>query len=224
MRHRAEGRRFLPAGLARRLRRPTGPARSPKPPVDAADGALMTVLDALDDTLQGERVSVAHIAARLGERSFAPLLLVPAMILVTPVSSIPGMPTTGAAIIALVTVQMLAGRRSLWIPGALGRRSVSADSLGHAVDWLRRPAGWIDRHVRPRLTYLARRPLSYAALLTCLAVTLVMPLMEFVPMLATVAASAITLFAIGLMTFDGAFIIAGYSFIALGAGLATLVV
>ncbi|MBK1635308.1 exopolysaccharide biosynthesis protein [Rhodovulum adriaticum] len=178
------------------------------------------VLDRLVASIQGERVSVAEIVAGLGERSFAPLLLLPALILVSPVSSIPGMPTMGALIMALVSAQMLVGRSSLWLPRRLARRSIAADRMCRAVKWLRRPAGWIDRHVRPRLVHLARRPLSHVALLTCLGVTLVMPLMEFVPMLATVAATAITLFAIGLMTLDGAYIIAGYAFVGVGVALA----
>ncbi|TCP60349.1 hypothetical protein EV663_11028 [Rhodovulum bhavnagarense] len=178
------------------------------------------VLDRLVASIQSDRVSVAEIVQGLGERSFAPLLLLPALILVSPVSSIPGMPTMGALIMGLVTVQMLFGRSSLWLPRTLARRSIPARRMCRAVKWLRRPAGWVDRHVRPRLLRLTRQPLSSVALLTCLAVTLVMPLMEFVPMLATVAASAITLFAIGLMTLDGAYIIAGYAFVSAGVALA----
>ncbi|MBN2907419.1 MAG: exopolysaccharide biosynthesis protein [Rhodobacteraceae bacterium] len=180
------------------------------------------VLDALVASIRGDRVSVAEIVAGLGERSFAPLLLLPALILVSPISSIPGMPTMGGLVIGLVAVQMIFGRSSLWLPAALARRSVSARKMCKAVKWLRRPASWIDRHVHPRMVRLATRPFSCVALMVCLAVTLVMPLMEFVPMLATVAASAITLFAIGLMTLDGAYIVAGYAFIGLGVGLAVL--
>lgn len=194
------------------------------PPENADPGAVTQVLEALQAAVSGERVSVRNIVAKLGERSFAPLLLLPAMILVSPISSIPGMPTFGALVIFLVTIQMLLGRRHLWLPGFLARRTIDTRRLDQAISWLRRPAGWIDRHVHRRFSYLSLRPFSHVALLTCLAVTLVMPLMEFVPALATVAATAITLFAIGLLTFDGVFIIAGYAFIGLGLALASLFV
>lgn len=197
-----------------------GPAADVAPSTVAQALTVNAVLDRLLASIAGERVSVAEIVAGLGERSFAPLLLLPALILVSPISSIPGMPTMGALIIGLVTVQMLLGRSSLWLPGALARRSIPAKRMQLAVKWLRRPAGWVDRNIRPRLVHLARRPLSYIALLVCLCVTLTMPLMEFVPALATVAASAITLFAIGLMTLDGAYIIAGYAFVGMGVALA----
>ncbi|KGB83284.1 hypothetical protein JT55_02950 [Rhodovulum sp. NI22] len=187
-------------------------------------GSITEVLEALLDASNDDRVTVRQIVEKMGERSFAPLLLIPAMILVSPVSSIPGMPTFGAIIIALVTVQMLLGRKHLWLPEKLAERSITADRLERAVNWLRKPAAWIDRHVHQRLCYLTFRPLSHFALLTCLAVTMVMPLMEFVPALATVAAFAITLFAIGLMTRDGVFVIGGYGFTGLGVLAATLII
>lgn len=196
-------------------------------PVDEV-GAVTRVLDVLEnaaDESSGEgRVPVAAIVAGLGERSFAPLLLVPALILVTPISSIPGMPTLGALLIGLVTAQMLLGRRSIWLPRWLGRRSIRRARLKAAIRAARPAARWIDRRVRLRLRLLTRRPLSYFPLLTCLAITLVMPLMEFVPALATVAAFAITLFAIGMMTRDGIFIIVGYAFVGGTVALAGIIV
>lgn len=188
------------------------------------DHSVTAVLDSLLRAGADGRISLRQVVGQLGERTFAPVLLIPAMILVSPISSIPGMPTMGALVMALVTVQMLLGRRHLWLPERLAQRSMSLDRLERAVAYLRKPARWIDRHIHRRFTYLARRPLSYIALLTCLAVTMVMPLMEFVPALATVAAFAITLFAIGLMTLDGAFIIAGYVFVGLGVLLAAALI
>jgi len=190
-------------------------------------GAVTRVLDALEtvaDAAGEERVRVVAIVAGLGERTFAPLLLVPALILVTPISSIPGMPTLGALLIALVTAQMLLGRRSIWVPRWLGARGIRRARLKAGIRAVRPATRWVDRHVRLRLRFLTRRPLSYVPLLTCLAITLVMPLMEFVPALATVAAFAITLFAIGMMTRDGIFILAGYAFVGGGVALAGIVV
>ncbi|MHC0052133.1 exopolysaccharide biosynthesis protein [Actibacterium sp. D379-3] len=190
----------------------------------AAPETISDVLDTLADVSTGERVSVREIVESMGERSFAPLLLVPAMVLVSPISSIPGMPTLGALVMSLIVVQILLGRDYLWLPEVLARRSLPSDRMERAVNWLRKPAAWIDRHAHQRLPYLTIRPLSYIALLTCLAVTLVMPLMEFVPALATVAAFAITLFAVGMLTRDGLFVIGGYSFVGLGGLLATVII
>jgi hypothetical protein len=178
------------------------------------------VLDRLDEAGDGERVSVADIVAELGDRSFAPLLLVPALLMVSPISSIPGTPTMSGAVIALIVVQMILGREAVWLPRFLRDRSLPAHRLDQAVAWLRRPAGWLERIIRPRLGWLTRRPFSYVVLATCFAITLVMPVMELLPAFASIAAFAISLFAIGLLARDGVFVLVGFAVVAAGAAVA----
>ena len=76
--------------------------------------------------------------------AIAPLILVPALILITPISGIPGLPTLGAVLMILVTVQKLMGRNHLWLPGWLTRRNVAGERLRNSVDWLRTPARWVS--------------------------------------------------------------------------------
>jgi hypothetical protein len=97
---------------------------------------------------EGETVSVGDIVEEIGGDAFGPLLLVPALFLVTPVSGVPGMPTIGSLIISLIAVQIVLGRDSLWLPGFLTRREMKKDRLDKALSWLRKPAGWIDWSVR----------------------------------------------------------------------------
>jgi len=56
------------------------------------------------------KVSVSDIQDKIGQRSFGPFLFVPALIEISPVGGIPGVPTMLALIIALFAVQMLFGR------------------------------------------------------------------------------------------------------------------
>jgi hypothetical protein len=179
--------------------------------------AISDVLDDLESAGGEERVSVGDIVEAMGERSFAPLLLVPALLMVSPISTIPGTPTLSGAIIGLIAAQMIAGRSALWLPRILRERAVSTARMERAVGFLRRPVAWVERLVRPRLAWLTASPARYAVLLTCLGITLVMPLMEFVPALASIAAFAIALFAIGLLTRDGLFVCAGYGVVVAGA-------
>lgn len=178
--------------------------------------AVSEVLDALEASGAGERVTVRALVEGLGDRSFAALLLVPGLLMVSPVSGIPGAPTAAAAIVALIVVQMLAGRRSLWLPRLLAERSLPARRLRGAVAMLRPPVGRVERLMRPRLGWLARRPWSHLALGACLAVTLTVPLMEVLPFLATTAGLAISLLAAGLLVRDGAVMLAGYGVILAG--------
>jgi hypothetical protein len=178
----------------------------PEPPRN-----LIDILDALDDVDQGEWVSVGDILQEIGTRSFAPLILVPALILVSPLSGIFGLPTIGATLIFLITIQKLAGARHVWLPGFLKRRRVKADGLHKAIGWLRRPCAWVDRHTHRRLTILVSRPANFAVLFTILAITMIIPALEFLPMVTSFFAGAIAYFAVGLLARDGLFTILGYA-------------
>ena len=181
---------------------------------------LSGVLDALEDVAEGDSVTVSEIVDAMGERSFATVLLVPALIMVSPLSGIPGSPTIAGTLFALISIQMLMRRDSLWLPGFIGRLSVRADRLAKALDWLRKPAGWVDPVIRRRLTVLTDRPASYVALLCCIGLALTMPPMELLPFAASFASGAVALFATGLMARDGVFILLGYVTV---AGLIALV-
>src|SRR5688500_9271169 len=84
--------------------------------------ALLDELDRVAAT-EGPKVSVGEVYRAIGERSFGPLLLLAGLLGMTPVSAIPGAPTTLAVITVLITVQLLFGRRTLWLPSQIGRAS-----------------------------------------------------------------------------------------------------
>jgi hypothetical protein len=192
--------------------------RVPAAPDEDHAGAVTRVLDTLEAASADgpATLTVGEIVERMGTRSFAPLLLVPALVMVSPVSTIPGTPTLSALLIGLVAVQALLGRRQLWLPGILRRRRIPAARLERAVAFLRRPVGWVEPIMRPRLGILAVPPGSHVALLVCLAITIVMPIMEFLPIVASVAATAIALIAAGLLARDGVLVAAGYGVASIG--------
>ncbi|QRF67648.1 exopolysaccharide biosynthesis protein [Ponticoccus alexandrii] len=174
--------------------------------------------ESLDDLLkamrpeQGDlRVSVEDVLRRVGAGSFPAVILVPAIVLVSPISGIPGTPTLAGMIVLLCAVQALVGKKHLWLPGFLRRRSVSAARMLRAVEWLRRPAGWMDRHAHNRLRLLVSgpaKPLAYAA--TAL-VAVSWPLLELLPFFTSFSAGAVAMVMFGLMTRDGAYALAGYA-------------
>ena len=185
---------------------------------------LSAILDALDRAANRQRVTVQMILKELGERSFAPLLLVPALLLVSPLSGIPGVPTVGSIVMGLIVVQSLVGRQHIWLPDMLMRRHVSGKRLLRSVSWIRKPAAWVDRHTRRRLSWLTRWPLKLIPLLIALAICAVLPLLELLPFVTSTGAFAITLFAIGILTRDGLFVLAGFAFTGSLAGLAVYLV
>ena len=184
----------------------TPPMASPRPDIRS----LSDILDALDTAADGNTVSVRDIMAEVGLRSFAPTILVPALILVSPLSGIFGLPTIGAVFIFLITVQKLAGRDHVWLPGMLMRREVRASRMRKAIGWLRRPSRWIDDRTHQRLSPLVSRPANIVTLSVILGITLVIPFLEVLPMVTSIFAGAIAMFAIGLLARDGLFTLLGY--------------
>ncbi len=88
------------------------------------------ILDALDELAdKQDRVSLGDVIEAFGNRSYGPFLLLPALVDISPVGSIPGLPTVLACVILLTAVQMVLGRKHLWLPGFLRNRSVKADGL-----------------------------------------------------------------------------------------------
>jgi hypothetical protein len=165
--------------------------------------ALSEVLDQLEEAVDGDSVPVGRIVEGLGHHSFAALMLVFALISTSPASAIPGVTAVVAAIVLLLVVQMIAGRKCVWLPGFVTRRELAADKLCKGIGWLRKPVRFAERFLHPRLGFVYRRPWLYLPLILILGLTLFMPFMEAIPTSGSIASAVIALFAAGLLTRDG---------------------
>ncbi|MCR9107673.1 exopolysaccharide biosynthesis protein [Marivita sp. XM-24bin2] len=197
----------------------------------AAPRSLTDLLDTLDPdnpaTGVEERKHDAHdgltiqdMLDRVGVRSFGAALLVPSLILVSPLSIIPLMPTIGGLVILTISIQAFFGRSHLWLPRFLASRRLTGPQLKRAVTYLRKPAAWLDRKSRHRLRFLSRPPMDRIALLSVMVVAATWPFLEILPMFTSVSAGGIALVAFALMVRDGFVLIAGY--IVLGFSLAVV--
>jgi len=175
--------------------------------------SLSGVLSAIRKAARNDSLSVEDVLVEIGDRSFATALLVPALILVSPISGIPGTPTIGALIVILIVSQWIIGRDHLWLPGFIMRRRVKSERMHRALAWFDGPAAFIDRNTYTRLTILTSGPLAVVPLLTVLAIAATWPLLELLPLVTTIGAFAVSLFAFGLMTKDGAYVVLGYVFV-----------
>lgn len=187
-------------------------------PVTRRDN-LMRLLDQLEHETGDGQVSVRDVLELLGPRAFTPMLLVPCLALVSPVSAVPGVPSFLSLLVGLVAVQMVFGQTRIWLPVFLLDRAIDATRLRRAVGAMRRPVAVVDPWINERLTWLADKPANLPALLIFCTVSFLMPLIEFVPFLTSTLASAMTLFAIGLFARDGLFMLAGYTLVSVGVVL-----
>lgn len=165
-------------------------------------------LEQLLDHLQqvgGEQdeVQVGDLVDAVGRRSFGPLLLVAGLVPLSPLSGIPGVPTVAGVAIATITVQLLLGRESFWLPAWVERKKIGRQRLEKTIAVLRRPARFVDRFLRPRLEGLTRSVGVYTVALLCMLIAILMPPLELVPFSTSLAGAAVTTFGLALIASDG---------------------
>lgn len=166
---------------------------------------------------EGECVSLADVLDALGSRTYGPFLVVLGLLIVSPIGDIPGASALLAAVVALVAAQLLLRRKRPWLPDWMLRRSVRSRLLERSLRWLEKPAGFIDRHMRPRLRALTGRFGRYVIAACCLCAALLLIPLEFVPGASTIVGTALTAFGLALMTHDGLAALVAFAF-TLGAG------
>lgn len=165
---------------------------------------LAGLLERLEKAGDGDRpVTIADIRDCFGDRSFGPFLLIVGLIGSTPASGIPAFPSIIGITVLLTAGQMAIGLRHIWLPDALLRRSISRDRFRKAIGFLRRPAGVIDKVIRPRLTFLTTSPASRLLAACCCLIAVTTPPLELVPATSAIPAAIIATFGLALTTRDG---------------------
>ncbi|PVA08157.1 exopolysaccharide biosynthesis protein [Thalassorhabdomicrobium marinisediminis] len=165
--------------------------------------ALSDVLDELEQSVEGEEILVEDVVEALGRRSFAALMLAFSLVSTSPASAIPGITAVVAALVFVLVAQMIVGRKSVWLPRFVTRRRLSTKTLCKGIRWLRKPVRFVERFLKPRLTWLFHRPWMWLPLTLVMGLTLFMPFMEIVPTSGSIASAIIALFAASLLTRDG---------------------
>lgn len=169
---------------------------------------LSTLEELLDriKNAEGEdgEVTINDILDKVGRRTFAPLLLLAGVITVAPlVGDIPGVPTIMAIFVILTTAQMLFRREHFWLPAWILKRSMKKENIDKGLGWLYKPAQFIDRWSKPRLTVFTYGMGHYVIAAICFCIALVMPIMEVIPFSANAAGGAFIIFGLSLITHDG---------------------
>ena len=180
--------------------------------------AVEDILEKLEKTAgEKEHVSVGDIVEALGGRGYGPLLFVPALIEISPIGGIPGVPTFLALLIATFAVQIALGRDHMWLPGLLRNRQVSGERMKRAVTKMEPVARWLDRWFHGRFERLTAEPARRVAAVVCLILCATVPPLELVPFASTAPMAAIALFGLAMMLRDG--VVMAVAFVAAAAAL-----
>jgi hypothetical protein len=186
--------------------------------------SLSGTLDRLRGFADGDSLSVRDVVEGMGRASLLPLLLVPALVVVSPLSGIPLLSSICGLTIAIVATQLFFGAGSLWLPGWIMRRSVNARRMNRALDRIQPVARWLDAHAHSRLSALVVPPINLVPRLACILCGLSMPFLELVPFSSSILASAVVLIVLGFLARDGLYTLAGLAMAALGLSIPFFVI
>lgn len=182
--------------------------------------SVCEILDCIDEVArQHDRVSVDAIVESFGHRSYGAVLLMPVLVDWSPLGGIPGVQSFLALLAAVVAAQMMLGRRHLWLPGFIARRSIDSAQLRGAAARMRGAARFMDRHFHGRLEWLTRAPFSRVAAGLVIVMCLAVPPLDLVPFGGSGPMLAIALVGLALLVRDGVLMIVALALSAGAVGL-----
>jgi hypothetical protein len=126
-----------------------------------------------------DRISIAWFAARLEDRSFGLLVLVMAIIGLTP-----GIASFSGFLLAIPSIQMIIGRASPALPAFLAKRSISTPHFGKWVARVIPPLRYAEALVHPRWQMppaVVKRVVGAANLVMAATITLPFPFAYTIP-------------------------------------------
>ena len=172
------------------------------------------------EALRGPRVPVGDLLDAFADRGPAVVLFVVAIPLALPIPAPPPLNFLFGLPLLFITLQMVAGRRHLYVPGWVRRQTLPKKTLDAAADRGRRFLRWAERFVRPRLSFMTGGAARYILGAGCTLMTL--SIFTIYPMSNTIPSAFIALSAFGRITGDGLIMLAGLvgglTYVALLAG------
>lgn len=175
---------------------------------------LSEEITALRDHFAGTAPTLGQIVDVLKVRAWTLVLILLALPFITPIP-LPFLSTPFGLAISLISLRLTLGQRP-WLPQRLLRRSLHPGFLDAVLRNAQRVLTFLEKFLRPRLTWLATGPLLprlHACAILIAALVLMLPLP--IPFSNSLPAWLILLLAGGLLERDGAAILVGYG---IGAG------
>ena len=152
---------------------------------------------------KSDDVRIGDVLDDFGRRSFGPFIMIFALIEITPLGAVPGIPSVLAAIIALVAVQMLIGKEHIWMPQFLQDRAVGAKKLHKAIQKMRGVARWLDDHSKDRFEAFTGGVWIKIAAVAILMLCATVPPLEVLPFASSAPMLAIAAIGLALIVRDG---------------------
>lgn len=190
------------------------------PEAESRSGTATALLHRIREQLRAEHVTLGEVLEHLGERAPGFLLVALSIPAIVPTPGVPAGFVFGT-VLALVSLQMIAGQQRLYVPGWLSRRRVRSGVVQAMVSRAAPVLERIERRLAPRYVAFSQpnmlRPLGLLVLLMGVLIALPIPFGNTVPGI------AVLVIALGLVVRDGLAVAVGVALslvaVAVSAGL-----
>jgi hypothetical protein len=157
--------------------------------------------------IKAEKLSLFEIINKLEDAGFAFLMIMFCAPMLIPTPGMPGISQSFGAVLAILSWQIIVGRKTVWMPEFLGKKQLSKKTLDFVIDKIMPYIIKIERILKPRITWLAGD--SGRVLFGIIGLICVIPIVLPFPFSNTLPAFAICFMALGLLERDGLFAIFG---------------
>ncbi|MEY4091699.1 MAG: hypothetical protein RLZZ496_881 [Pseudomonadota bacterium] len=168
---------------------------------------ISTILLRLPEQGTGDRLAVSEIVSALGARGYSILIVILGLPNSLPMP--PPIALVSGILMVFISLQILLGRASPWLPSSVLKRDLARADVSRAVErampWVR----WIEKLAQPRFTFfdssVGLRVVGFGLLIISLGLVFALPVVGQIPM-----GIALCLIGLGLVERDGLLVAIGF--------------
>ena len=166
-----------------------------------------------------KRTSIEDVVKALGHRSYGPFLLIPALMVISPLGALPAFSTIMSVIVIFFSCQIIVGRDHFWLPRVLSKRSVQSRYIQNAVTRLKPVAIKLDCWSHKRWPFLAKGVFIRMAAVCCIFLAAAVPPLEIFPFASALPMVIVSIFGLAILVQDGSLMLLGYGLIVTAIGI-----
>ena len=153
-------------------------------------------------------ISISEITRAVGEKGFGLLLIVLSLPSALPVPA-PGYSTPFGLVMALIALQMICGRRAVWLPYKIGTIRIKPKLADMMLSRASKFLSKMERYIRPRQKWIRGRTgqANLALVVLIMACLMMLP----IPLTNTFPAMVIFMIGVGLSEEDGLLAIVAFT-------------
>lgn len=180
--------------------------------------ALKETLSNISHSCEGNHVNIGEVADSIEAPAFGILLLLPALIVILPISIIPGVSSLCAAVAVFTGCHILFGREALWLPERIRNIYFNGDRMALVLGKMNTVAKKMDRFSKPRFTFMTNGFAGKLASATVIILASATIILGFIPLVDIALMLPIVFFGLGSYTRDGLITGIGWLVLAMSAG------